>query len=340
MRRTLAATLASLALLSATSQDLSANGPAAFVAPPAGDWQPAEATVADGVLRIGIEPAAGSDGRLRLLVQPPPELDIHDRRPPRVTGLKVDGKPKAPASEVSLGRGDWQPRRIAVGVEDAENAVAEADIVFVVDGRRHVLGDGSVTKQGETYALDVLDLDLGRHVVVFIASDTSPQRNEARLSLTWERFLPDNYCLAEAGATLSVDSCFPNYPDLAPLQDGRTDLPGDHCRNDVSWASAETPEAHWVEIDFGQVRRVTQVSLCWAYYDGVYHTSQNYEIQVPDGEGWRTVWAAPPEGLEQRPFTTARWGFAVTRKLRVHQPSGGGAPNRPDLLWIAEVMAR
>ncbi|MBM3500897.1 MAG: discoidin domain-containing protein [Armatimonadetes bacterium] len=340
MRWALAAALTGLALPSAGAPDLSPAAGSVFVASPAGAWHPASADRFPGGVTIRLDPEPTSFGRLRLLVDPPTQVDIHDRTPPRITGLKVDGKPKAPEAEVALGRGDWQPARIAVGVEDAESPVAEADVVFVVDGRRHGYGEGSVAKQGDTYALDLPDLDLGQHTVVFTAADASPQQNEARLILTWERVLPDNYCLAEAGATLTVDSHFPNYPDVIPLQDGRTRLPGDHCRNDVSWASAESPDPHWVEIDFGQVRRITRVSLGWAYYAGVYHTSQNWEVQLPDGNGWRTVWAAPPNGLEPRPFTTARWGFAVTRKLRIYQPPGGGPQGRPDLLWLAEVMAR
>ena len=340
MLRTALAALAGMALPFAAAQNLAAPKPAVYVAAPGGDWQPADADAAEGRIEVRVDAAQTAGGRLRLLVHPPEGVDIHDRTPPRITGLKVDGKPKAAAPEIALGRGDWQPGRIAVGVEDVENAVSEATIAFLVDGKPHGWGDPLVSREAGTYTLHVPDLDLGVHSAAFLAADTSPQRNEVRVAVTWEHSIADNYCLATAGATLAADSCFENYPDLTPLQDGRTALPGDHCRNDVSWASAETPEAHWVEVDFGRVRRVTRVSLCWAYYDGLYHTSRNYEVQVPDGGDWRTVWAAPPEGVEAGPFTTARWGFAVTRKIRIYQPPGGGPPHRPNLLWLAEVMAQ
>jgi hypothetical protein len=339
MRRSAVLALTTLALPFGETQDLSPAPPTAYVASPSGEWQPADIVRLPGGVEVRLDAADHPAGRFRLLVEPPTNVDLHDRTPPRITGLKIDGKPKAPAEELTLGRGEWQPGRITVGVEDAASSVADADVTFLLDGRRLRWGDERVAREGAAYTLQLPDLDLGMHAVTFLAADASPQRNEVRLIVRWERVLARNYCLATAGATLTTDSCFPDYTSLAPLQDGRTDLPGDHCRNDVSWASAEAPEPHWVEIDFGQVRRVTQVSLCWGYYAGLYHTSQRWEVQVPDGDGWRTVWAAPPEGLEPRPFTTARWGFAITRRLRIYQPLGGGPPGRPDLLWLAEVLA-
>jgi len=329
--------LAAFTLPPLAAQDLS---PRLFVAGPDGQWQPIGPRPVDGGLEVQLNASSAPGGRTRLLVNPPAGVDINDRTPPRVTGLKVDGKPKAPAAVLGLGRGDWQPRRLAIGVKDAESAVDEASVAFEIDGKRYPVWCGPVAREGDTYVLTVPDLDLGEHTVVFRAADTSPQANEISLTVTWERFITGNYCLASAGATLSADSHFENYPSLAPLQDGNTDLPGDHSQNDISWASAETPEPHWIEVDFGQVRRITRVIICWAYYGGTYHTSQRFEVQVPDGAEWRTVWAAPPEGLEPRKFTTIEWGFAITRRLRIYQPPGGGAPGRPDLMWLSEAMAR
>jgi len=329
-----------LVLPLAWSQDLSSTSPRVFIKADSGDWQPVPADGSDGRLLLRLDPAQTRKGRALFLIRPPAGMDINDRAAPCITGLKVDGKPKRPAEDLSLGRGDWQPRRIAVGIEDAENAVAEGTVAFEVEGRRYVLGDPAVQRQAGTFALEVPDLDLGEHFVTFSAADTSPQQNRVCVTIRWERSIVGNYCLAEAGAQLSADSYFEGYPNLAPLQDGKTKLPGDHCLNDISWASAETPEPHWMEVDFGQPRRITRVILCWAYFGGAYHTARQFEVQVPDGDGWRTVWSTPPGGLEPRKFTTAQWGYAITRKIRVYQPAGGGPGIRPNLMWLAEIMAK
>jgi hypothetical protein len=326
---------AAAVLPSAHAQDLSPN---VYIGTH-GDWQPLEVRRAEGRLELLISPAPTDTGRVRLLVHPPAGMDINDRTPPRITGVKIDGKPKAPAAVIALGRGAWQPQTIAVGVRDRENAVAPESVAFEVDGRRYALGEEAVHSSGDTYVLNVAPQGLGEHAVEFTASDTSPQHNRTRLAVEWERLLGTDYCLASAGATLSVDSCFEGYTDLAPLQDGKTKLPGDHCLNDVSWASAETAQPHWVEVDFGQPRRITTITVYWAYYGGLYHTARHLEVQVPDGNQWRTVWSAPPAGLAPSRFTCARWGFAVTRKVRLYQPAGGGPSSRPDLMWLAEVMA-
>ncbi|HYE13164.1 MAG TPA: protein kinase [Pyrinomonadaceae bacterium] len=146
--------------------------------------------------------------------------------------------------------------------------------------------------------------------------------------------------LALLGAAVKVDSTFDSY-NTRPLTDGVTDVReiASMRFNQGNWVSAESPDAHWIELDFGGRARVTAVYLFWGFDRGRYMPSRRVELQVPDGGagGWRAVSALDPgsnydrAAFEFEPVTTAR--------LRVFQPPQQGPSNRPFVMWVREVQA-
>ncbi len=299
-------------------------------------WRPLPAQGTDHAVAFRLDPSQTAAGRAVLLINPPRGMDINDTTPPRITGVSIDGKGKAPASNLFLGAGNWQPGGVCFSAFDAENGLGAAECA--VDGaplRPTIVFDHG----SSSFAYELPRLEYGRHTLTFTIRDNSPQANEATLSVSWERYDPTDFAHAASGATLKADSFFAGYPSLAALQDGKTDLPGDHCLNDISWASAETPEPHWVEVDFGRPRRIHEVTLCWALFDGKYHTATRFEVQAPADEGWRTI-GAPANGLQPAKFTTVDFPPVTTSRVRVLQPAGAGPVFRPNLMWLAEVLVR
>jgi hypothetical protein len=139
---------------------------------------------------------------------------------------------------------------------------------------------------------------------------------------------------------VKVDSNYPNYPSIAPLTDGHKILSGAGAGNDVTWASAEHDGPHWIEVTMQEEKELSEVTIYWAYSGSTFHTSQKTMIQVPDGDGWKTIYESPDEGPGQQRSTTFTFDPVMTDRFRIVQPPGGGSPGRPDLMWVAEVEAR
>ncbi len=145
--------------------------------------------------------------------------------------------------------------------------------------------------------------------------------------------------VARLAARVSVDSTFDGY-NTKPLTDGVTDVRQIAAMryNQGNWASAERPEAHWVELSFGGPARVTALYVYWGFDRGRYMPSRLAELQLPDGAGgWRTVSRLESGGN----FDRAAFDFEpfVADRLRVVQPAQAGPSNRPFVMWVREVEA-
>ena len=145
--------------------------------------------------------------------------------------------------------------------------------------------------------------------------------------------------VAPLGARVVVDSSFDGY-NTRPLTDGVTDVREIAAKryNQGNWVSAESPEPHWIELDFRGPRRVTAVYVFWGFDRDRYMPSRRVELQAPDGAGgWRTVSTVEPGGnfdrvaFEFRPF--------VAERVRLFQPAQAGPQNRPFVMWVREVQA-
>ncbi len=307
-----------------------------------GPWQPAPFQQAEGKLIFELNPAALGGATVMLLIDPPPGMVLNDDTPPLLMGLKADGKPLPTASPVNLGVSKGAPRQILAALRDRENRVDPQSLKVLVDG--DPLTGEALRVEPQVGMLRVAatipDLEYGKHEIVLSARDTSPQANQLEVKLQLQRQDTSNVALASLGATVRVDSCFPDYESLTPLNDGNTTLSGVSCGNDVTWASAETESDHWVQVNLPKPTTIREVTIYWAAYTEVAHTPRYFEVQVPDGNNWVPVYKSPAAGEKAQPVTTARFEPRTVSSLRVFMPAGKGSEGRPKLLWIAEIQAR
>lgn len=141
-----------------------------------------------------------------------------------------------------------------------------------------------------------------------------------------------NWALADPRAEASADSLFEGYAP-GTLNDGiQTYAGADFTRQ--AMATAEMPTPHWAQITFPAERPVSRVVIYWAHDRGNLHAPRSFEVQVLEGEEWRTVF----EGGEKAPpfFTVCEFEEVATTAVRIYQPTGQGG-GRADILWIAEL---
>ena len=108
---------------------------------------------------------------------------------------------------------------------------------------------------------------------------------------------------------VKVDSSYDGY-NAAPLTDGETDVRriSRMKYNAGNWASAETPEPHWIELDFQKPASISAVYLYWGFYRNRFVPSRRVELQSLDASDAckpsqrckpRTTTTAPPSSSRQ-----------------------------------------
>lgn len=136
---------------------------------------------------------------------------------------------------------------------------------------------------------------------------------------------------------VQVDSSFDGYSAL-PLTDGETDVKriARLRYNEGNWASAETNEAHWIELSFAKPTRIAAVYVYWGFDKNRFMPSRRVELQSTGEQGdWRAISTIEPNNDHDRmafdfpPLTTER--------LRIFQPIQQGPPGRPFVMWMREV---
>lgn len=315
--------------------------PKVFLRSANGKWQPADFKLQDDRIVFHLDPAALGSASATLLINPPAGLVMDDYAAPVVSALKVDGKPAAAKATVDLGNTVQTPRTIAVAFTDALNLIALDSARVQLDGEK--FKNFTIKRDGIKSAVIRVqfdELDYGKHELAVSVADVSPQWNRGEFKAVFNRPDTSNFALASAGATVTVDASFPGYESLEPLNDGVTPAPSDHCGNDISWASAETATDHWAQITLPKPTEIREVSVYWAAYSNDFYTPNHFQIQIPDGDNWKTIYSSPKVGEKPATVTTARFAPVTVQKFRVFMPRGEGAASRPNLLWIEEIKAR
>ena len=137
--------------------------------------------------------------------------------------------------------------------------------------------------------------------------------------------------------SVAVDSSFDGYTAL-PLTDGEADVRriARLRYNEGNWASAETHEPHWIELNFNQPTRIAAVYIYWGFDKNRFMPSRRVELQSADANGqWRLISTIEPDNDHDRmafdfpPITVER--------LRILQPAQQGPTNRPFVMWVREV---
>jgi len=138
-------------------------------------------------------------------------------------------------------------------------------------------------------------------------------------------------------AVVSVGSQFNGY-SAVPLTDGVVHVPDGAHWTEESWASADEPKQHSIELAFEQPRTIARAVVHWSLDGGAPRTSREIHLQVPEGDGWRTVLTVTPAGLEEETVLQLAEPMQTSR-LRLLQPSGKGPRERPNIMWVREIEA-
>ena len=139
-----------------------------------------------------------------------------------------------------------------------------------------------------------------------------------------------------------VDSSFEGY-NTAPLTDGESDVRriAGMRYNAGNWVSAETPDAHWIELEFGAPTRIAAVYLYWGFDRGRFMPSRLVTLETPaDDQGealksWKTISTLEPGSDYDR--TAFEFAPITTTRLRILQPMRAGPTGRPFVIWLREV---
>ncbi len=135
-------------------------------------------------------------------------------------------------------------------------------------------------------------------------------------------------------AQVAVDSNYSGY-DPSPINDGLIAVEELHWTKQA-WASEESPKDHFITLKFDQPREIAKVSIYWSLDAGIARNSRELQLQIPDGDGWKTVATAQPDAPV--PVTDLALAQPVSAdSFRLFQPGGQGPSNRQGLMWVREV---
>jgi hypothetical protein len=138
-------------------------------------------------------------------------------------------------------------------------------------------------------------------------------------------------------ARITVDSNYDGYT-TKPLNDGVIDVKriSGMRYNEGNWASTETQQAHWIELQLRKPARVSAVYIYWGFDRDRFVASRRVELQTPDERGqWRTISTIEPGSDYDR--TAFEFAPVQTERVRILQPAQQGPKGRPFVMWVREV---
>ncbi len=148
-------------------------------------------------------------------------------------------------------------------------------------------------------------------------------------------------------ADVESDSNFPSY-NPSVVADGERNEASEVGRwGEVAWASAETPDDHWLELLLPNKTKVKSIYIWWARDTGVFHYSEDIIIEANGKIVYDSTKKTNALVKDVKRLTGDADGFQVTQiffnepvtadTVRIIQLAGGGHPDRPNLMWVAEV---
>ncbi|HEX9919093.1 MAG TPA: serine/threonine-protein kinase, partial [Pyrinomonadaceae bacterium] len=99
-----------------------------------------------------------------------------------------------------------------------------------------------------------------------------------------------------SASRVAVDSSYDGYTSK-PLHDGVLDVKriSGMRYNEGNWASAETHEPHWIELQLRDPAQVSAVYVYWGFDRDRFVASRRVELQTPDERGaWQTISTIEP----------------------------------------------
>lgn len=308
-----------------------APGQPIHIRAPGGAWRPFTPVYRDGAIVVKLTPDLLAKGSCHLLLRKPEGIVLDDTTPPEISAPafdadRVEGRPNVFRAV----------RKITWQVADGQNPLDAQSVRVELDGKP-LAADAKPAAGGKKLTVTVApgDLPKGKRCISIRVADRAVVPNRACAESRFTRLLetPD-LALEALGTTVRVDSRFEGYDHPELLIDGDTEFkPG--STHGYTWASAETPDPHWVELTFAKPVRIAQVYIYWARYQDSTHTSRAYQIQRKRDGKWEAVLAVK----DQKPADPSvhRIAPCEAKAIRVWQPAGGGSAARPNLMWLREI---
>lgn len=118
---------------------------------------------------------------------------------------------------------------------------------------------------------------------------------------------------------------------------------------EVAWASGETDDEHWLEYELAGKTNIDSIFIWWARDTGVFYYSQDFCIEVNGKVVYDSTIPLDKNPLVKEVLRKEgdAAGYQVTEiyfkepvngsTVRIIQFPGGGHPDRPNLMWVAEV---
>ena len=307
-------------------------------------WRPVDFEYRDGMLILHLDPERAGAHQMHFLFNPPPGTDLNETNPPLLLGVKVDGRPVEAVADQYLGSAPEPPQTILFGVADRGNMLDLHSIRATIDGRPVDEVTLSVLSGREVrICVHIADVGPGKHALQLSVSDAAPQRNVLTTSVRFHTFDPTNYAAAGNGAIVTVDSSYPytGYEILDCINDGVRYMPSSPAGaiHPFAHPSSEENVPHWVQMEFPELKTISEVAVYWCTIRDTCHRSLGAEVQLPHGNEWTTVEAKATYSAGENCLTTFTFAPVQVKKFRVWQPAGGGSKARPDLMYLVEVEA-
>jgi serine/threonine protein kinase len=209
------------------------------------------------------------------------------------------------------------------------------------------------SQRGKWVVIGLIALALLSGVLIYLRFTREAERRAARAAALAQGIAPQIVAvpsmqapptpvaaasLVEVGASrVSVDSSYDGYT-AKPLNDGVIDVKriAGMRYNEGNWASAETQNAHWIELRLREPTRVAAVYIYWGFDRDRFVASRRVELQTPDERGeWRTISTIEPGSDYDR--TAFEFASVKTERVRILQPAQQGPRGRPFVMWVREV---
>jgi hypothetical protein len=142
---------------------------------------------------------------------------------------------------------------------------------------------------------------------------------------TWD--MPDN--ATKDGIAMSSDKVLGLIltPDDKPLPARK-----------LAWASSETNQDHWIKAAFLKPKVLQKVKVYWAMDKGLFYKSRKVHLFYKDETGQEKEIIASKTDSDPG-MTTWEFKPVTTTEIILRQESGGGAPNRPNVMWVGQIWA-
>jgi hypothetical protein len=105
----------------------------------------------------------------------------------------------------------------------------------------------------------------------------------------------------------------------------------------TTWASDQSTNPHWIEIDFGGERNFNSVIISWAWNlsRASWMTSRQYMIQRWDGSSFVDIITVNNTASDSATATT--FTPITASRIRIYQPSNMGPQGNRRIMWLTEL---